>query len=84
MISEKLLTRGIDLVNDESLEILGKTGTNSSGEQILIPPDVESSAENVVTVVPTKVDEGINHNKPWRVVSRRKVTDGGSDNENIS
>lgn len=36
-----------------------------------------------VVVLPDKKEEEINRNKPWRIVIRRKVLDGGSTDEDI-
>lgn len=36
-----------------------------------------------VVVLPDKKEEEINRNKPWRIVIRRKVVDGGSTDEDI-
>lgn len=41
-----------------------------------------SSESNAIAVLQPKTEE-INRNKPWRVVIRRIVSDGGSDYENI-
>ncbi len=41
-----------------------------------------SSASSAIAVLQQKTEE-INRNKPWRVVIRRIVSDGGSDYENI-
>ena len=36
-----------------------------------------------VVVLPDKKEEKINRNKPWRIVIRRNVVDGGSTDEDI-
>lgn len=36
-----------------------------------------------VVVLPDKKEEEINRNKPWRIVIRRNVVDGGSTDEDI-
>lgn len=36
-----------------------------------------------VVVLPDKKEEKINRNKPWRIVIRRNVADGGSTDEDI-
>ena len=36
-----------------------------------------------VVVLPDKKEEKINRNKPWRIVIRRNVVDGGSIDEDI-
>ena len=36
-----------------------------------------------VVVLPDKKEEKINRNKPWRIVIRRNVVDGGSTDEAI-
>ena len=36
-----------------------------------------------VVVLPDKIEEKINRNKPWRIVIRRNVVDGGSTDEDI-
>ena len=36
-----------------------------------------------VVVRPDKKEEKINRNKPWRIVIRRNVVDGGSTDEDI-
>ena len=36
-----------------------------------------------VVFLPDKKEEKINRNKPWRIVIRRNVVDGGSTDEDI-
>lgn len=42
-----------------------------------------SSESNAIAVLHPQTEE-INRNKPWRVVIRRIVADGGSNYENVS
>lgn len=57
--------------------------TISSTKDVSVQIGLVNSAANDVTVLSEKSEEKINHNKPWRVVIRRKV-DGGSCDEDIS
>ena len=42
------------------------------------------SINSYIRVVAPEEDIPINQNKPWRIVIRRQVTDGGNYNENYS
>lgn len=52
--------------------------TYSGGNESILNKSIDN------TVLPRITEEKINHNKPWRVVIKRIVADGRSDNENIS
>ncbi len=57
--------------------------TSSVSEAIIVQSSIDSSATNSVTAMPVQAEREINRNKPWRIVIRRSVSDGGSDYENI-
>lgn len=56
----------------------------SAAVNVSIKVGINSSAANDVTALQGKTERKVNHNKPWRVVIKRKVADGGSNNKYIS
>lgn len=60
-------------------------GMNRDAKQAPVVKTTDQTvAKSAGTVVQANIGETVNHNKPWRVVIRRNVTDGGSGNEDIS
>lgn len=45
--------------------------------------NMEFDKKREAIVMPERKVEEINFNKPWRIVIRRRIADGGSYNENI-
>lgn len=45
--------------------------------------NTNNEMQRSVVVLPDKKEEEINRNKPWRIVIRRNVVDGGSTDEDI-
>lgn len=45
--------------------------------------NTRNEMQRSVVVLPDKKEAKINHNKPWRIVIRRNVVDGGSSDEDI-
>lgn len=43
-----------------------------------------SSQSNNIVVQNNTTNEPINHNKPWRIIIRRTISDGGSENQGLS
>ena len=56
------------------------TTTNASSSETGLP----ESINHYIRVVSQNDETYINQNKPWRIVIRRQVIDGGDNNENIS
>lgn len=45
--------------------------------------DLANEKRRSVVALPEKKEEEINRNKPWRIVIRRNVVNGGSTDEDI-
>ena len=45
--------------------------------------NIVNEMQRSVVALPEKKEKEINRNKPWRIVIRRNVVDGGSAKENI-
>ncbi len=43
-----------------------------------------SSQSNNIIIQNNTKDEVINYNKPWRIIIRRRISDGGSENQDLS
>jgi len=56
------------------------TTTNASSSET----GSTESINHYIRVVSQNDETYINQNKPWRIVIRRQVIDGGDNNENIS
>lgn len=61
----------MDDIHNNYLSDINQTGTNSELSKDIIKE-------------PNTIQAEVNHNKPWRIVIRRIVSDGRSDYENIS
>ena len=48
-----------------------------------IDKSIANERQREVVVLPEKKEEKINRNKPWRIVIRRNVVNGGGSDENI-
>ena len=58
-------------------------GTASVNKQEIEYTESLKTSTAIITVSNT-ADDNINRNKPWRIIIRRQVSDGRSDNQSIS
>lgn len=61
-----------------------QTNTVGSSAETIVDVGTASSPKDTVPIPEITMENSINRNKPWRVVIRRQVADGGSDNQSIS
>ncbi|MBQ6289861.1 MAG: hypothetical protein IJK71_11535 [Clostridia bacterium] len=59
-------------------------GSTSSDKVVLSITGESITKQNNVPVVNKEDIPSINKNKPWRLIIRRKISDGTGDNESIS